>query len=107
MKKNEKENSEFFVWDPASALEQVEANKLRYSSGFLRSDPIAWFEGFQAHWLPLFHSLSMNVEIVSFEMAFDFPENLNRIVPIEIEGEHAIIGMDEDSQDIITSAVVS
>ncbi|NBW39740.1 hypothetical protein EBR25_01920 [bacterium] len=54
--------SDFRAWDPLTELSAVSAEDIRFSRGFLRSQPEVWFPGFTAHWLPLFHTFDIHHE---------------------------------------------
>ncbi len=92
-------------WDPNEKLAALDPNHVRYSKGYLRCKINLWLEEFPKAWNPLLHSLGAEAELISVVPQFIFPETLSRIVPIEIDGEAAVIGMDDSSQKVISDAV--
>ena len=94
-------------WDPEHRLADAPLNELRFGLGFLRARPQRWFESFGSDWFPLFHGLGAEAAVVSVETGFVFPEELDRVTPIEIDGEVGVIGFDRHSEDIICATVAS
>jgi flagellar motor switch/type III secretory pathway protein FliN len=50
-------------WEPERVLRQVTSDEVRYSRGFLRSKPEKLFPALTAHWLPLAHSLGVELQV--------------------------------------------
>lgn len=97
---------ELLPWNASAVLDPLDVNHVRLSKGFLRAQPLKWFPAFATYWLPLFHSLGIEGRLVSLHVGLEFPDGLERIVPLEIDGEPAVLGMDFKSQAAITQAVV-
>jgi len=93
------------LWEPEKLLERCDLNEIRFSRGFLRAQPISWFPQLTTHWVTLFHSLSVEAEMLEVSAGLNFPEDLDRIVPIEVDGEAAVIGLDELSQKALVQAI--
>ena len=71
----------------------------------MRSDVSVWLADFVKSWQLLLHSLGLKVELSSVNNQFNFPESLSRVIPIELDDETAVIGMDDESQEIVSSVV--
>ena len=96
---------ELLTWQPEASLPEPDVNEVRFSLGFLRAQPGKWFDSLASHWLPLFHGLGVEVRGVQVSTGFDFPEDLSRVTPMEVDGEIGVIGMDSRSESIIVQAV--
>jgi len=92
-------------WDPRLELAEVSAGAARYSTGFLRAHADIWFKNFGSHWTPLAHGLGVDLRLEGIETGFDFPDELSRVTPIEVDGEIAVVGFSEDAQAAIVSAI--
>lgn len=99
------DGAELLPWQPEELLPEPDVNEVRFSLGFLRAQPQKWFESFPAHWLPLFHGLGIEVRQVSVSTSFDFPEDLDRITPLELDGEIGVIGMDARTESLIVQSI--
>lgn len=95
----------FQPWAPSETLPQKESLEVHYSRGFLRSQPEKWFANLGAQWLPLFHSLDAAPKFVSATPRLDWPEVPLRQSSIEIDGERAVLGLDDHAVDILISSV--
>ena len=96
----------FVPWEPQKSLKALSQNEVRLSRGFLCADPAKWFESLPDHWVPLLHSLGVDVKITAIRKTLDFPQELAFLNVIELDGEHAILGFDEDTHDAIARAIV-
>ena len=92
-------------WKPEEALYRLTQGEARFSRGFLSANPQLWFASLAEHWLPLFHTLSAEVEVAGYEMAIGFPENLYRETVFGIDGEFAVLGYDQNTVDNIAGVV--
>jgi hypothetical protein len=99
------EKVEFLPWDPSKQLKVYDANHVRFSLGFLRSDPSTWFKRLGQHWLTLFHAVGIEVRVKDVAVSLDFPDGLNRVTPFEIDGELCVIGLDSESQQAIVHGI--
>lgn len=96
----------FQRWQPELALPLVSPEELKYSLGFLRFQPERWFESLAAHWQPLCHSLGVSLCYQGSEMGFDFPSEPHSVTPLEVDGEMAVLCMDQETESLIIEAVV-
>jgi len=94
-------------WSPRELLTTLSSNEIRFSRGFLRSDLSIWLSDFVKSWQLLLHSLGLEVELSAINNRFNFPESLSRVIPIELDDEPAVIGMDDESQELISSIVAT
>ena len=93
-------------WSPGHELKELGHNEVRFGRGFLLACPDVLFKEIVSYWVPLFHVLNTRVEFVSCSMSLDFPDSLERIVPVDFNGEIGVIGTTSESQEIISSVVV-
>lgn len=61
-------------WIPEELLRSVSAETAKYSRGFLRCSPDQWFPGLSQHWLPLLHSLNLEVDVRSVKPSLNLPD---------------------------------
>lgn len=101
------ESSRFAPWNPEEQLSLPALNNVRFSRGFLRSEPGLWFDGIKNRWLPFFHSLGLSFVIKDVSPGLDFPEHLARVSVAELDGEKAVIGFDRSGLDSLVSGVAS
>lgn len=99
------QSSRLQAWQPELVLSAPDSNLVRFSRGFLRARPQEWFDALTAHWVPLFHSLGATVSVEDIGTSLDFPEQVDRVTPVEIDGETAIIALDNDSMEALVDAV--
>jgi hypothetical protein len=93
------------LWNPHSALVVYDGNQVRYSRGFLRSRPERWFPSFAASWLPLAHSLGLELQCTEIRPVLgELPQ-----LPIRQYGrigEHTLaIAFDNDSAQLFTNSI--
>ncbi len=69
------EGLSILTWDPATLVRGVDPVEARLSRGFLRSRPEKWFPGFAAHWLPLAHSMGIELRIMEVKPALQVPSD--------------------------------
>lgn len=79
---------------------------LRFSRGFLVADIGLFWSGLLEHWLPLFHSLGAEVKLKGLNSSLEFPEDLERVTLIEVDGEAAVLGLDASSEAIFGNMVL-
>ncbi len=92
-------------WDPQRYAKQVDPLEVRFSRGFLRCRPEKWFPGFAAQWLPLAHSLGVELKIVEVKPVIAFPKSLPIGFAGTIDDEPIAILTDDNSLDAIFEAV--
>jgi len=91
---------------PFGQLREPSAEEIRYSAGFLRCNFTQWFPDLAADWVPFFHSVGAELGPVRIRCGFDYPDTLSRVIPLEVEGELAIVGMDAETESALTQAVI-
>jgi hypothetical protein len=92
-------------WEPGKRLPSHTLNEVRFSRGFLRSDVSTWFPGFKSHWVPLLRVLDASVDGGELSVGVDFPENLDRVVAMEVDNEAAVVGIDAASEAAIVETI--
>ena len=65
------------VWDARRYLRSVGSLEVRLSRGFLRCRPEKWFPGLAGHWLPLIHSLGIELKIQEIKPVLTLPAGLS------------------------------
>jgi len=61
-------------WEPQACLESRDPQEIKYSSGFLQSRPEDWCPGLSAHWLPLAHSMGIELNVTRVQPTFSQPD---------------------------------
>ncbi len=51
-------------WEPMRLLQTFDPLEVRYSRGFLKCRPEKWFPGFAMQWMPLAHSLGVDLKLL-------------------------------------------
>lgn len=93
------------VWQPAQALTEPDSEEVRLCVGFLRADLSKFFGSFADDWLSLFHVLDVKVDNFEVQTVLEFPEDLERVMPIEVDGEAAVIGLDAATEKCLLDMV--
>ncbi len=94
-------------WQPETELQSLVLNDVRLSRGFLRAEPMRWFPALGTHWRPFLLSLGIEESKCSFEVGLEFPSGLDRIIPTDVDGEIAVIGMDNQTQALLVGVVAA
>lgn len=94
------------IWDPEAALPLVPQEKARYSRGFLPAQPSGWFPRLPEYWLPLFHTLALDVSCRDYQKLFECPDNLGSVAIVEVDGEKAFFGFDAESRQVISQFII-
>lgn len=102
---SESDSVTVMAWDPIRALRSVDPGIARYSRGFLRSKPEKWFPGIAAQWLPLAHSLGVELRPGEVKPSLELPDGLDAGFGFEIDGEHSAILLDRLSVKVIQDAI--
>ncbi len=92
-------------WEPSQVLRDVDTTDIRFSRGLLRSRPERWFPGFAAFWLPLAHSLGVEVQLVEVRPLLLYPPTLEQGFGARVDGEAIGILFDSASARVIADAV--
>ena len=98
---------EFEQWRPEGGLATADPLEVRFSRGFLRASSEKLFPGLASMWLPFFHTLGVEVTSVECSTSLVFPDDVSRVIPIEVDGEPGVIGMDEVSQQTIVNCIAA
>lgn len=64
----------FRPWSPEAELPELSSEALALSQGFLQSNFSSWFPGFSHHWLPLAHSLGVELRVHGLSAFSGAPE---------------------------------
>ena len=94
-------------WNPSKALRVFEENEVNLSRGFLRCTPQQWFPGLAAQWLPLSHSLSVELAVNEVKTAVEILPTLKMVVGYQatLDGDPLAILLDEHAVGVIFGAV--
>lgn len=94
------------AWDPARYVRKLDARESRYSRGFLRSRPEKWFPGFPTHWLPLAHSLGVELKATEVKPVLALPAGLEISFGGTVDGEPVRVAIDNASSRILLNAFI-
>jgi flagellar motor switch/type III secretory pathway protein FliN len=94
------------LWSPERALRSVDPAVVRYSKGFLRCRPEKWFPGCAMQWLPLAHSLGIELKLVEAKTMIDAPRGLEVNFAGTIDSEPIGLAMELDGAEILLEAIV-
>ncbi len=93
-------------WEPQRYLRRVSAQQVKFARGFLRCRPERWFPGFAAQWLPLAHSLGIELRIVEVQPFMGVPRGLDHGYCATVDGEAMAILLDIASAKVLRDAFV-
>jgi len=98
-------NMNFEEIDFSRKLVELQPAEVKYSKGFLAADLPRFFGGLADHWSALFRASGASLTFVGCNKQLYFPQELGRIVVIEVNGESAVLGIDEVSQEILAQGI--
>ncbi len=98
--------STLVLWEAERHLRELSANEARLSRGFLRSHPASWFPGFAAHWLPLTHSLSIEIKLIEVRPVVNLPAAFDYSFVASVDQEPIGLGLSFDSARNLLDAIV-
>lgn len=101
----QEENSVAVPWDPVRYLKNCDVDEVAFSRGFLRSRPERWFPGFSTGWLPLAHSLGVEVQLIEVKPVLIAPHSLEYSYGARVDGEPIGICFDEESARVMAESV--
>ncbi|MCO6431233.1 MAG: hypothetical protein J5J00_10260 [Deltaproteobacteria bacterium] len=94
------------VWDPKASLRALDEHDARYSRGFLRCRPEKWVPAFAAHWLPLAHSLGVEMQVIEVKPFKRAPRSVGAAFYGSLEGERVTLFCDGESSRTILASIV-
>jgi hypothetical protein len=92
-------------WDARRYLRHVNSDEARLSRGFLRSRPEKWFPGLGRQWLPLIHSLGIEVRLNEIRPVAVMPPGMSRGFVGTVDDEPMGIFVDAASLRTVLDAV--
>ena len=100
-------------WTLLSSLDEKTSDEMKFSRGFLRGKPAEWFPQLATQWLPLFHQLEAGLDsgkksapkLIFATPRLGFPARLQRLCEIEVDGEKALVGLDDHAVDCLTALI--
>lgn len=95
------EKSSLLPWDPDRHLRKVDATEARLSRGFLRSKPERWFPSLAAQWLPLAHSLGVEVKLGEVKPIMRVPSSIELGYCASADAEPMALFFDRDVSSIL------
>ncbi|MBN8548291.1 MAG: hypothetical protein J0M12_03125 [Deltaproteobacteria bacterium] len=93
-------------WEAGRYVRKLDPRESRYSRGFLRCRPEKWFPGFPTHWLPLAHSLGVELKAIEVKPMLAFPSGLEVSYGGTVDGEPIRVAVDAASCRILLNAFV-
>lgn len=99
------ESNSIVPWDPARVLRKVDPLEAKLSRGFLRCRPERWLPGFAAQWLPLGHSLGLEIEIGGIKPTLTMPASFDRAFWGSVDDEPVGICFEEESVQLLLEAL--
>lgn len=93
-------------WDPNRSLRKVDPMEAQLSRGFLRCRPEKWFPGFATHWLPLAHSLGVELKVLEVKPVMAAPKGMELGFAASVDDEPLAIFLDPQSADGLLELVV-
>lgn len=93
------------AWDPNRYLRQVDMAEASLSRGFLRCRPEKWFPGIAAHWLPLAHSLGVDLKVIEVKPVLSAPKGLSLSYAATVDDEPLAFLLDEEAANSILETV--
>ena len=108
---NNEESSEFKEsvlepWVPEKLLRQVDSSIVHYSRGYLRSHPERWFPGFSSDWLPLSHSLGVELKAVEIKPIIGVPRGQEFGYVGSIDDEPFAIIYDDTTAHVLADVLI-
>jgi len=96
----------FNSWSPAEVIPVLSENDVHFGEGFLSASLEKLFHNIGYHWVSLITSLGAQVELLHVESSLDFPQQINRVVPFEVNGEVNVIGTKNETVRAIARQAV-
>ena len=104
---NEGTNSNIALaeWDYQKLVRRSDPLEVQYSRGFLRSRPERWFPGINATWLPLTHSLGVEIRLIEVKPLLDPPVGLDHNYCASVDNEMLVISLDSESERTLMDVI--
>jgi hypothetical protein len=103
---NHNEGTNVSPWEPTRFLRTAAPSEVKLSRGFLRCRPEKWFPGFAAQWLPLGHSLGVEMKMIEAKPVLHTPIEQSIGFVGTIDGEPIGLSIDPASARVVTEAIV-
>ena len=102
---NHTEGTNLSPWEPGRFMRTASASEVKLSRGFLRCRPERWFPGFAAQWLPLGHSLGVEIKMIEAKPVLHSPLEQAASFVGSIDGEAIGFSIDPSSARVVTEAI--
>lgn len=102
----QQDGPELLAWDYQRFLRKADGIQAQLSRGFLRCKPEKWFPALAAEWLPLAHSLSIDLKVAEVKPSLSLPEGLEVGYSGSIDGEAFGLFFDRDAVRMAIDVVV-
>lgn len=93
-------------WDYRRFLRSVDPLEVRYSRGFLRSEPQKWFPAFPMQWLPLCHAIGAEIRVTEVKPTATLPDGLSTFFGGTVDSEAVGFFLDPHSARVLLDAVI-
>ena len=104
---NEKHKKvELNSWNPKKILQSYTQNEVKYSRGFLRCSPEKWFPGVSMQWLPLAHSLGVDILSVSAKPFIGKAPDCKYSYVFSLEQDYITVAFENESVQTILEYVL-
>ena len=97
----DRQGAGFENWDLEGSLPELDLYEVRYSRGFMQTSFADVVGKLGEHWLPFFEKLGAPCTGFSLSRGFAFPDDIGRVVPVKVNGEVAVLGLDDASADVV------
>lgn len=97
--------NDMLEWDWESFLAPVDPRELAWSRGFLRCRLAHWFPGFAMQWIPLLHSLGLDVSSIEALPTADLQKDIDFGIVGSVDDEPLGLVVDPHSAQLIVAAV--
>ena len=93
-------------WDPGQQLQRLSPEDVEYSRGFLRCAPQQWFRGLGAQWLPLSHSLVVELRMQETKCLLAVPHDVAPRIAFEgkMDEESVVLLLENRAAEVILNA---
>lgn len=99
------EGGALIPWDPKRFVRKFDSSEVKFSRGFLRSRPEKWFPAFATQWLPLAHSLGVEIRLVEVKPVLVMPKGLEAGFAGRVDDEPIGMFLDSESTKVVLDAL--